>query len=431
MESWLTDTPFTKEQIHSYNSFSFYDIDINNEFNKEIKAREKEVFETLDKLNVKDVPEHVNQAFRNYRKALYNYYLEYARNKNYYPSPMVVGPSKYPFHRKEKAMRQLDNIMARINEAKERFEKQIKPVFDMAKQDVKRRQFEDFYNRWIHKAINMKSTQFVDDLVTSLKQRQMEKSPDSYMSKNMDDPYFTRIYQQEARKQRKLLLDEAEKRGLYIPPGKSSARNMQTERIAQEIMSRKFYRPPELFPVPEQLEFIVKGEAKKPRPLFTMKSTYRLPAKQSFKTPIQREMFRREQLELFGYNPLKEIKMSLGTIVGHKEECWKVNTIYGHYDACWTARSTSEKGIVKITAYDKQGYYMPRRSGEQGMFYEDFGDLMYELEAEGRAKLKSAYGIHTAERQRKPAIETWKNPKKTIPERGGQMTLFGRRRSGK
>lgn len=88
---FMRESPFTPLDIQKYNSFSWYDTDINKEFNASVNKAESEV----NKYYPEDKPESVSIALYYLRKALYEYYLENARAKHVNPGAFFVGPSNY------------------------------------------------------------------------------------------------------------------------------------------------------------------------------------------------------------------------------------------------------------------------------------------------------------------------------------------------
>lgn len=88
---FMKESPFTSIEVQKYNSFSWYDADINKEFNESIANAESEV----NKHYPEDKPESVSIALYYLRKALYEYYLENARAKHVNPGAFFVGPSNY------------------------------------------------------------------------------------------------------------------------------------------------------------------------------------------------------------------------------------------------------------------------------------------------------------------------------------------------
>jgi len=122
---WMTAAPFTEKEISYANMFSFYDINWNDEFAKQVTAIEKEKRDHLEKYGIADLPPNVLESMENYRKAIYNAYKETWANRAYYPPVSVVGPSKFPYHRKDKAMARDKKIMERKQAAKKRLDKDV------------------------------------------------------------------------------------------------------------------------------------------------------------------------------------------------------------------------------------------------------------------------------------------------------------------
>lgn len=118
---FMHNSPFTDEQIRSYNRYSWYDVDINKEFDNSIKI-------VIDNVNTHypgEKPEAVEIALYYYRMALYNYYLEEIRAKNKNPGSWFVGPSNYKGN-PEAARKISENAMEKLDTAKEYLRKAIK-----------------------------------------------------------------------------------------------------------------------------------------------------------------------------------------------------------------------------------------------------------------------------------------------------------------
>jgi len=88
---YMKNSPFTSRDIQIYNSYSFYDVDINKEFNATVDRMEK----IVQKEFPKGAPAEVLKALANYRKAIYESYLAESKARMTAPSQMVVGPAGY------------------------------------------------------------------------------------------------------------------------------------------------------------------------------------------------------------------------------------------------------------------------------------------------------------------------------------------------
>lgn len=123
---WMTAEPFTGQEVSYGNMFSHYTIDWNEDFAKHVGAVEKESREYLEKYGIEDLPPNVLEAMQNYRKVVYHAYKAEWKNRAYYPPVSVVGPSKYPYKRKDKAMAQLKKIAQGKEAAKKRLQKELR-----------------------------------------------------------------------------------------------------------------------------------------------------------------------------------------------------------------------------------------------------------------------------------------------------------------
>jgi hypothetical protein len=89
--AYMKNSPYTKEQVRWYNNYSFYDVDINKEFNDTVNFMEAKV----RKQYPNGVPPEVLKALARYRKAIYDSYLAESKARSTAPSQMVVGPAGY------------------------------------------------------------------------------------------------------------------------------------------------------------------------------------------------------------------------------------------------------------------------------------------------------------------------------------------------
>ncbi len=97
--AYMKSSPFTNQQISMYNNYSFYDVDINKEFNNSVNRMEA----TIRKHYPKGVPAEVLKALARYRKAVYESYLAESRARFTAPSQAVVGPAGYKNFDKKRA----------------------------------------------------------------------------------------------------------------------------------------------------------------------------------------------------------------------------------------------------------------------------------------------------------------------------------------
>lgn len=118
---FMQESPFTKEQVQTYNSLSFYDVDINTSFNSSVNIAEQKV-----KQNFPDnIPESVQTALYYFRKAQYEYYLTESKARQKAPSVLVVGPANYRGNF-DKAHNMRGKAFEKIDVAKDYLRKAIK-----------------------------------------------------------------------------------------------------------------------------------------------------------------------------------------------------------------------------------------------------------------------------------------------------------------
>lgn len=83
--------PFSSEQVRSFNQYSFYDIDINRDYQSNVSKKQQEIRKEFGG----KVPKNVQDAFEYRNKALQNYYMESSRARSVAPPTSVVGPANY------------------------------------------------------------------------------------------------------------------------------------------------------------------------------------------------------------------------------------------------------------------------------------------------------------------------------------------------
>ena len=88
---YMKNSPFTSRDKQIYNSYSFYDVDINKDFNATVDQMEK----VVNKRFPKGAPAEVLKALANYRKVVYESYLAESKARMTAPSMAVVGPAGY------------------------------------------------------------------------------------------------------------------------------------------------------------------------------------------------------------------------------------------------------------------------------------------------------------------------------------------------
>ncbi len=94
--AWMAEKPFTEEDTHDFNRYTFYPIkDLNAEFEGMIKPKLEEVDRQMKKYAAKEIPAEVQTALIWYRRRSYEYLKRKIFSRNNAPGAAIVGPSKY------------------------------------------------------------------------------------------------------------------------------------------------------------------------------------------------------------------------------------------------------------------------------------------------------------------------------------------------
>jgi hypothetical protein len=93
--AWMKSSPFSRDEVEAFNTFSHFYVDINKEFNDTVEHKEDEIRNILNRYGVKQFTNEIKTALYYYRKALYQYYLDESRARSVAPPISVVGPTKY------------------------------------------------------------------------------------------------------------------------------------------------------------------------------------------------------------------------------------------------------------------------------------------------------------------------------------------------
>jgi len=118
---WLTDEPFTKDEVDFFNEFSHFSVDINKEFKNIIQKKENAVKNKLKEYGLQEIPPDLKRALEQYRKVLHDFFLAKAKARSIAPPISVVGKAKYKGNIKraeaieEKANKQLKRAEAKID----------------------------------------------------------------------------------------------------------------------------------------------------------------------------------------------------------------------------------------------------------------------------------------------------------------------------
>ena len=128
--SWLTDTPYTPEDIARYNRLTHFPKDAATEndcFAAWAKELEQETLDKLRRYGLDSIPEDVQATLDNLRKAEYNCFMRRVRAKEIAPPWSVVGPANYSKHANpDRAQKTVEVGLTAYNKAKERLRLAIK-----------------------------------------------------------------------------------------------------------------------------------------------------------------------------------------------------------------------------------------------------------------------------------------------------------------
>ena len=115
---WLSDNPFTQEEIQTFNSLTHYPVDWNEDFRTEINRQIERVKEITGLEDEKEFPDELKKQIENYRKAYYNFIVKKAKARETAPPISVVGRSGYKGNVKK--AEQIENRAFSILEKAER-----------------------------------------------------------------------------------------------------------------------------------------------------------------------------------------------------------------------------------------------------------------------------------------------------------------------
>lgn len=121
---WEQYTP-SDRLSQNHNSISFYNHDYAKSFKSDLKETIADIKERLRVSSEQELPTYVKTSVERYAKALSGYYSRYVSNRMYAPSPMVVGPARYPWHRLDKVHGRDGRNFADLDEAKSKLKKAV------------------------------------------------------------------------------------------------------------------------------------------------------------------------------------------------------------------------------------------------------------------------------------------------------------------
>jgi DNA adenine methylase len=203
-EIYMQDSPISKELQHRFEQTTFYEYDMNKEFNDSVSARENEVIEALKKYGITEIPEDVQTALAYYRKSLYNWYVIKA---NQVPGPMITGPSNYKFGPLKKSIAREDKAMESLNTAKEYITKEINRAIKGRKTTTA----QESHNNWKAEALITPKREFADKVFQSAYNKANPNLQSDY-----DNGVFVTAIKNKGKKFHKELIEEALREGLEI-----------------------------------------------------------------------------------------------------------------------------------------------------------------------------------------------------------------------
>ena len=121
---WEQYTP-SDRLSQNHNSISFYNHDYPKSFKSDLNETIADIKQRLKVEKENELPTYIKTAVERYAKALSGYYSRYVSNRMYAPSPMVVGPARYPWHRLDKVHGRDGRNFADLDEAKARLKKAV------------------------------------------------------------------------------------------------------------------------------------------------------------------------------------------------------------------------------------------------------------------------------------------------------------------
>lgn len=129
-EPWLTDEPFTRQDIDRYNRFTHFETtveDQNRRFAEDSRKEEEYARERLKKYGISEIPDDVRQALERLRRTRYELFLARIRGREIAPPVSVVGPARYSEHaRPEKAEAIVRRAMENYEVAKKNLDVALK-----------------------------------------------------------------------------------------------------------------------------------------------------------------------------------------------------------------------------------------------------------------------------------------------------------------
>lgn len=88
--------PFSKEEQERWNTNTFYPMDYNQEYQNIVFNFKDKVVENLREYGIKEIPPKIDNLLKRHEQKVIDYLRIKGESKLKAPSPLVVGPSKYP-----------------------------------------------------------------------------------------------------------------------------------------------------------------------------------------------------------------------------------------------------------------------------------------------------------------------------------------------
>jgi len=126
---YLTDNPFTQKEMDLYNNYTHFPIDFNKEFKEKVQEKISKIQKELENYGIKEFPKNLVNDINDFRFALYSYYLTKFKAQSYAPPPSVVGPSKYPYHKIEKAEKWTNRAYELVKKADKMLERTAEGLY--------------------------------------------------------------------------------------------------------------------------------------------------------------------------------------------------------------------------------------------------------------------------------------------------------------
>ena len=197
VDPWMTNAPFTDQEQSYANMYTHFPLDWNKEFAKQVGNTENVTRKRLREFGVDELPPELFQALERYRKAVYEGYKAKWKVTAYFPPVSVVGPARYPVHRRGKAEARERKITESIKRAR-------KKVDTLANRAIK------------GKVPKITIGQYLDVAATNSR---IAFGKQYAMLEMQDKPHlsaFAHVFRKEGRELHRQLVEEAMKQGKQV-----------------------------------------------------------------------------------------------------------------------------------------------------------------------------------------------------------------------